>query len=130
MYIRKGFPAAGGCCKPAPPKLNNFVELKVLYQGETEFQVGRICRPWYRVLKSIMRLYRMQQGPVTPPIAAHQSRNGALCSRANARLSHAHYAHPSTHAQTIPLRKGLRGIIVLNLQSYGGGRDLWGTSEK
>eukprot|EP00953_Heterococcus_sp_UTEX-ZZ885_P034886 18048-Heterococcus_DN1.PRE.1 len=26
----------------------------------------------------------------------------------------------------IKLDRGLRGLIVLNLQSYGGGRDLWG----
>eukprot|EP00611_Tribonema_gayanum_P020086 TRINITY_DN3606_c0_g1_i2.p1 TRINITY_DN3606_c0_g1~~TRINITY_DN3606_c0_g1_i2.p1 ORF type:complete len:410 (-),score=100.93 TRINITY_DN3606_c0_g1_i2:668-1897(-) len=67
-YVKKGFPAAGGCCKAPPPTLRSFVEIKVLYRGSSEFQ-------------------------------------------------------------TVPLGRKLRGLIVLNLQSYGGGRDLWGGGE-
>ncbi|CAM9764700.1 unnamed protein product [Scytosiphon promiscuus] len=38
-------------------------------------------------------------------------------------------ATPEAEWETVGLDSTLRGIVVLNLQSYGGGRNLWGTAE-
>ncbi|CAM9601191.1 unnamed protein product [Ectocarpus sp. 4 AP-2014] len=36
---------------------------------------------------------------------------------------------PSSDWETLELDSTLRGVVVLNLQSYGGGRNLWGTAQ-
>ncbi|CBJ32618.1 diacylglycerol kinase [Ectocarpus siliculosus] len=36
---------------------------------------------------------------------------------------------PSSDWETLELDNTLRGVVVLNLQSYGGGRNLWGTAQ-
>lgn len=31
--------------------------------------------------------------------------------------------------EEVPLGKGIKALVILNLQSYGGGRDLWGLQD-